>query len=622
MKSEQNSSSTEQSIQPRSALQHENQPSTNDDRRQFHKNEAERQTNEGYPLVRSDWDTVPYIYTNPSIKVVHHDILVLGAGMAGQRAANAAKTTKSSLKVAMLSCAADLAHGGCSWKTHGINAAMNPNDCPESHFEDTMRGGGMISFPELARAVCEGAPEAIREMEELGVKFDKIGDRFDSGTYGGSTVGRSVHAGDQAGNMIMNRLREQGRSLGVEAYNLRLVVTIIIVDKRAIGALCIDLLTGKPEIHLAPKVISALGAGLCTYPIRTIQADKQATGLVSVLDAGGELVDMEMTQFHPTGLRLPDHPGDGEIIEEEVRAQGAQLFNKDGHRFMFDWDERGEIATRDIVARASYHEIMNGRGTPEGGVILSLKGQSAEFLADRFPFMGERVRAHGIDLTTCGQLIISPAAHFLMGGILIDKDGRSLSIKGLYACGEDGAGFHGGNRLGGNGVADALVVGKRAGVAAANDSDASDIHFSTDVTVPLFAGFFNEGREKFDAELKNAMWTSAGPIRHGDHIEGVEAQINQGINLLARQKVHIAAENYTLDHQPAREQYQHLRLAQGILRASSERTNSVGAHYRVDAEDDQRIYNTFVKLEGDHMVSRRAYRDGTMKDALAPSEAA
>lgn len=554
-------------------------------------------------------------------KIYEHDIIVAGAGIAGHRAAFAAKSHNSSFKVAQLSMASDLAHGGCSWKTHGTNAAMNPEDSIENHIADTFRGGGKINDPDLVRALCEGAPAAIRDMEAIGVRFDKEGDLYKTGIYGGVTMPRSIHAGDQAGNMMVNRLREKNREVGVATFNQRVIVSYLIEDGQAYGAVCIDLLTGATEIHLAPKIISALGAGACNYPIATVNVDKTATGLVALLDAGAELSDMEQVQFHPTGLNLPGLPGHGEIIEEEVRSQGAKLLNRDGRRFMFDYDDRGEIATRDIVARSCYIEITSGRGTERGGVFLDMSGQAAEFLVSRFPFMTERVRAHGIDLATCGVLETSPAAHFLMGGIPIDIDGRT-SIKGLYACGEDAGGIHGGNRLGGNGVADALVFGARAGAAAARDNDHFHGKPNLEMPVPFYDGFESKVAEQAEALIKQTMWTCVGPVRSTLGLEQAERALSTGTGILSAREVRVPANRITVDDLAARTFYQKVRLSQAIVRAALERTNSVGAHMRTDAENDNHIYTTRVKLVDDSLTSRRVYSEGTMSGALAPSEAA
>lgn len=561
------------------------------------------------------------VFDSRRLNVFEHDVIVAGAGIAGYRAAFAAKNAKPHLRVAQLNFASDQSHGGCSWKTHGINAAMNPADSIESHFTDTLRGGGMISDPELARVLCQDAPIAIWEMEALGVVFDQNGKHYQTGTYGGVTTARSVHSSDRAGKLITDCLRNAARDIGVTTFHKRVVLNYLVSDGQVFGAICINLESGTHEIHLAPKLISALGAGACTYPITTISADKTATGLIAFLDAGGRLVDMEQVQFHPTGLNMPGMPGHGEIIEEEVRSQGAKLLNKHGDRFMPKYDKLGEMATRDIVARSCYLEVKNGRGSDNGGVFLDLSEISSKFLSDRFPFMSERFQAHGINLAGCKVLETSPSAHFLMGGIPIDVDGRT-EIDGLYACGEDAGGIHGGNRLGGNGVADALVFGARAGFAAAHDDVSVHGRADLEQQTMICSESGPLSIYEIDTRVKRLMWDFVGPARDDAGLLEAKANLKKIWDQLNSQKVSLPACKLTSYHLGPRKIYQKIRLAQSIISASLERTNSVGAHMRTDADHENAIYNTLVSSESGVISSARVYKQGTMHQALSPREVA
>jgi succinate dehydrogenase/fumarate reductase flavoprotein subunit len=556
------------------------------------------------------------------IHEMRYDIVIMGGGFAGLRAAVAAKKTRPTARVGLLTAGPNNGYGCCSHKTHGANAAMNPGDSVAVHASDTLRGGGGIGKPELVATLCEGAPEAIRELEQLGVQFDKIGERYDPGFYGGSTHPRSVHAQDMLGLSGVTRLWEEARRCGVEALHSRQVLSFVIADNVFGGVIVMDTVTGETEYVAAPVGITAMGGGACVYPIATISDDKQATAAACFLEAGGALMDSEMMQFHPTGLARPGRKGHGEIMEEELRAQGAQFFNVHGERFMKYEHEDAERATRDVNARACYREIMEGRGTPNGGVIFDLSMLPPQFLQQRFPYMLERLRTY-VDLTQVTQVETSPAAHFWMGGIEIDIHAQT-SIKGLFACGEDAAGIHGGNRLGGNGVSDALVFGKIAGEAAArSDAGQTGSFDPTKCVVSLLNLPDVAETVRLDALIKKTMWHHVGPIRSGDGLQLARLLLNDVFARVASNVIKVPARDLSLPCAAMRSLYQKLILSRAVNSAAIERTNSVGAHYRTDADGEIDIYNTSVRMSEDGVMhTSRVYRAGTMNDALSPEEAA
>jgi succinate dehydrogenase/fumarate reductase flavoprotein subunit len=544
------------------------------------------------------------------------DVLVVGGGLAGLQAAHSAKASRPDANVTMLVPGAQ-GEGGCSKKTHGVNAAINKGDAPEQHYLDTMRGGGWINNSALVRLLCSDAPSCIRELETWGVPFDKVGDLFDVGLYAGSSQGRSIHWNDQLGRKIVQTLVTRVTSAGIWVLENRWVFQLVIQDGRCHGVLALNVLTDEVEIYLAKATVLATGGGACVYPIATISSDKLATGMMMAYDVGAPLIDMEMVQFHPTGLVLPGSPGHGEIFEEEVRMQGGVLLNKDGEQFMFKYHEKGERATRDIVARGSYMEIRAGRGTVNGGVIFDMSQLDKEKLQKRFPYMVERQRVWGVDLISCDQIEVSPSAHFLMGGLKIDQT-CATPIQGLFAAGEDAGGIDGGNRLGGNGVAGALVFGKIAGNSAVTHASKSalaepDIHAASELGPTPYYQLSEADHLEVDRRIKRILWDYVGPVRTGSGLSKADRLLGQIQGTLNRRNLrHESISGEKIDRRFVRGKVlmNKLQLARIITMSAMTRTNSVGAHYRQDDDQDSTLYNVTARRssDGDLVFSREMAR--------------
>lgn len=574
------------------------------------------------PFMPNVPQSVPNLRSDDGLVEHRFDIVIMGAGQAGLQAARNAKRANPNARVAILTAAPASGFGDCSHKTHGANAAINPEDSIADHIWDTMRGSGMIADPILVDLLCHGAPDAIRDLERLGVPFDKEGDRFVPGFYGGSTHARSIHSADMLGLLSVTRLWEEVRRLGVEAFHSRQVVTLVTDDATFGGCIAIDLETGQPEYFAAPVGVSAMGGGACVYPIRTIVAEKQATLAIALLENGVSIIDAEMVQFHPTGLNRPGLPGHGTILEEELRAQGARFHDRNGVYFMPRYHELAERATRDVNSRACYTEIRAGNGTDSGGVWLDLSKLPKDFLRERFPYMLERCRTY-VDLAGVDRVETSPAAHFWMGGVPIGVDTQT-PIRGLFACGEDAGGIHGGNRLGGNGVSDALVFGAIAGRAAAAHDTISTGRFDPNAArVRLLMLPYGAEADNLERSIQSVMWTHVGPIRDDQGLLQADRALAQLQNRYAANVVALPARYLDAAHASMRGLYQKLQLARAITAAARERTNSVGAHFRTDAISDNRIYNTDVRIDEKGVFhTGRRYRDGTMDLALAPEDAA
>lgn len=546
------------------------------------------------------------------------DVLVLGNGLGGLQAAVTAAESSPNTRVALVTAAPESGYGGCSFKTHGTNAAMNPDDSPERHAQDTMDGGGGINDRELVDILTNQIPLEINRMESRGVHFDKSTDgKYETGYYGGSSTPRSIHKKDMGGRHMVDALATEAQKLGVHAFYERQAVQFLVGDDGCRGVTVINRQNGRVESFGATNTISALGGGNCVYPIATISKDKTAAGIVQAYEAGATITDMEMTQFHPTGFHNPGGPGHGEILEEELRSMGAEFRNASGERYMFRYDERGERATRDKVSRGTYIEIKQGRGTPAGGVTFDFSGIDRNVLQSRFPFMMQRMRSHGVDMATCRTLEISPAAHFLMGGIKIDGQAMT-SIDRLFACGEDAGGIHGGNRLGGNGVADALVFGAIAGRIAASNTHSSKRRMIAPRPVRAVVGLDEATLSVHMERLERTMWTNAGPVRNRAGLLSAEGEIGEISDALRGYIVDLPPSRLNTAAIMGRIAVQKLMLATMIIKSAQARENSVGAHFREDDDGTTTIYNVELRQAQDRSpIVRRVFKEDSKRSAAA-----
>jgi fumarate reductase flavoprotein subunit len=394
------------------------------------------------------------------------DVLILGAGGAGLFAALHAFDANPGLHVTV-AVKGLLGKCGCTRMVQGgYNVALAAGDSVERHFMDTIEGGKWLPNQDLAWALVHGAIERVHELEnELGCFFDRNPDgTLHQKPFAGQTFDRTVHKGDLTGIEIMSRLSEQVWARGIHRLEEHRAIALIPSSggRRIAGVLLIDMRTGGFVLVRAKAVVLATGGGPTMYKYHTPSGDKSCDGLAMALAAGLTLRDMEMVQFHPTGLLAGAHTRmTGTVLEEGLRGSGGHLLNGDGERFMQRYDERGERATRDIVSRAIYAEMRGGRVTPNGGVYLSMGHLGPENVRRQFKGMVERCADCGFDLAG-GRVEVVPTAHYMMGGVEFSAD-CATALDGLFAAGEDTGGVHGANRLGGNGVANSTVFGGVAG---------------------------------------------------------------------------------------------------------------------------------------------------------------
>src|SRR5689334_1381179 len=398
------------------------------------------------------------------------DILILGTGGAGLMAALHAFWRDPSLEVTLVSKGM-LGKSGCTRMVQGgYNVVLNPKDSVQGHFEDTVKGGGFINDQDLAWTLVDDAPRIVRELEnKIGCLFDRAPDgTVHQKAFAGQTFDRTVHVGDLTGIEIMSRLRDQIFAAGIRCleYTRGLELLTSSNGQRVTGAVLLDIQQGTFITVKAKAVVLATGAGPLMYQRAACAQEKAMDGIAMAYRAGARLMDMEMVQFHPTGLVVPGSRLNGALLEEGLRGAGAHLFNGRGERYMEKYDpERKERSTRDRVSRAGFMEIMAGRGTENGGVWIDVSHLGAGFVEDNFEGMRDRCLRIGFDLAR-ERVEVAPTAHFNMGGIRINRDGFT-NLEGLFAAGEDASGVHGANRLGGNGVAESTVYGARVGDAVA-----------------------------------------------------------------------------------------------------------------------------------------------------------
>src|SRR6184192_4128866 len=459
------------------------------------------------------------------------DILILGSGGAGLFAALHALKANPDLDVTIASKGL-LGKCGCTRMVQGgYNVALNPGDSVERHFMDTIEGGKWLPHQELAWLLVEQAVERVRELEnEIGCFFDRNPDGTLHGkAFAGQSFDRTVHKGDLTGIEIINRLMEQVWARPIRRLEEHRAVALIPArDGMLAGVLMIDIRTGTFRFVAAQAVLLATGGGPTMYRYHTPSGDKSMDGLAMALRAGLALRDMEMVQFHPTGLLAGPHTRmTGTVLEEGLRGAGGFLLGGNKERFMPAYDPKAERATRDVVSRAMFSEIRKGNTTPHGGLYISMGHLGADRVRHEFKGMVERCADCGFDLAG-GLVEVVPTAHYMMGGVEFAADCRT-ELPGLFVAGEDSGGVHGANRLGGNGVANSTVFGAVAGDSMAawlrregalREPDRAAIESAVAACETPFRNRpANSNLEPLREKLFETMWERVGILRDGAGLE-------------------------------------------------------------------------------------------------------
>ena len=540
------------------------------------------------------------------------NVLVIGSGGAGLRAAIEAKLLGMEVTVLGKRQSTDvhtvLAAGG-------INAAfgnVDKEDSWEQHFADTFIEGYGLSEPEVVELMAKESPTLVTEIDEWGANFAKLPNgKIDQRFFGAHTYRRTCYSGDYTGRSILFALLNKVKSLNIPILDSQYVSDLLVEDNVCFGAMAFDIQSGERTVFLADSVIIAAGGHTRLWRKSSSRRNENTgDGFHLALKAGCRLSDMEMVQFHPTGMVIPEEMA-GTLVTEAVRGEGGKLLNNEGKRFMENYDsERMELSTRDRVAMANYTEIVEGRGSPNGGVYLDISHKGKDFIIEKLPRMYRQfLDTLMIDISK-SPMEVSPTAHYSMGGIVVTPEEHSTGVEGLYAAGEVTAGLHGANRLGGNSLAEILIFGKRAGAAASERSKNIDIHKRSKKVIENahenLNSFIKNGSEvarPLQRSLRNIMWVYGGVVKN-------EEKLKKGLQEIENLK----EASKDLDVRPDSEGYQDLMLAfdlqaslvssESTLISAISRKESRGAHQRDDYKEinDDFNVNMRVKFDSDENI--------------------
>ncbi len=542
------------------------------------------------------------------------DILIIGSGGAGLFAALHAQKVAPELEVS-LAVKGLIGKCGCTRMVQGgYNVALNPADSVERHFMDTIVGGKWLPDQDLAWRLVTTAIERVRELEnELGCFFDRNPDgTLHQKAFAGQSFDRTAHKGDLTGIEIISRLMEQVMRRPLRRFEECRAISLIRTPAgdAISGVLFIDMRTGGFFFVRAKAVLLATGGGPTMYLYHTPSGEKTCDGMAMALDIGLELRDMEMVQFHPTGLLAgTDTRMTGTVLEEGLRGAGGYLLNGAGERFMSKYDPAGERATRDVVSRAIYAEMRSGNTTPNGGVYIEMKHLGPEEVRRRFKGMVERCADCGFDLAG-DRVEVVPTAHYMMGGIVFEGDCKS-AIDGLFIAGEDAGGVHGANRLGGNGVANSTVYGGIAGDAMSayvksgegvlRDPDNAAIDEAIARAVAPFGkkpGNINAVRER----LYNLMWDDVGIIRDKEGLARATIELDDIAAEIAETGIEDTDRAFNLTWHDRLNLQSLVEISSAIAFAATAREDSRGAHFRADFPEtgdlDKTEYTVVTRKDG------------------------
>jgi len=559
---------------------------------------------------------------------IRTDVLILGAGGAGLFAALHAKRADPALDVT-IAVKGLLGKCGCTRMVQGgYNVALAEGDSVERHFMDTIEGGKWLPDQDLAWTLVTGAVERIHELEnELGCFFDRNPDgTIHQKAFAGQTFDRTVHKGDLTGIEIVNRLAEQVWSRGIRRLEEHRALEFVrAADGALAGVLLVDVRTGEYRFVQAKAVLLATGGGPTMYRFHTPSGDKSCDGLAMALRLGLPLRDMEMVQFHPTGLLAGAHTRmTGTVLEEGLRGAGGYLLDGAGERFMARYDERAERATRDIVSRAIFAEMKGGRTSPNGGVYLAMGHLGADNVRRQFKGMVDRCADCGFDLAG-GRVEVVPTAHYMMGGVEFAPD-CTTEVVGLFVAGEDSGGVHGANRLGGNGVANSTVFGGIAGDTIARWLR-GDGEWREPIPAELAAAVAraeaplracntalpHRALEELREALYATMWDDAGIVRNAPGLARAADTLARIADELQRFALEgdARARGFNLAWHDVLNLANLTAVSQVIVRAAQARENSRGAHFRCDFE-------TPGDLATSTYTQARATSDGGIDVAAKP----
>ena len=521
------------------------------------------------------------------IKTISTDVLIIGSGGAGSRAA--IEVDNAGLKAIIVSKGLSFRSGCTGMAEGGYNAVfktVDKEDSIEAHFNDTLKGGSYLNNEKLVEILVNESPKRLIDLENYGALFDRQeSGEIDQRPFGGQSFRRTCYQGDRTGAELLNALKEEIIKRNIECIEEVMITSLITKDDAVIGATGLNLKDSSLIYFKSKSVILASGGAGQLFPVTSNTMQKNGDGFAIAYRAGADLIDMEQIQFHPTGMVTPKSKR-GILVTEAVRAEGGKLLNINGERFMSKYaPEKMELATRDVVARSIYQEIHEKRGTEEGGVYLDISHLDDDYIDEKLETMVMQFENVGIDIKH-EPIEVAPTAHHFMGGLKINTD-ASTSLKNLFGAGEVCGGVHGANRLGGNALADTQVFGKIAGVSASKIAKKTDVQTNEKQVKEESERIENIIKKgtikplKLKKKIKQLMWKKVAIIREEKTLNEALKELQEMQNDLKDLDVSEKSQ-YNTELVTALEVINMVEICILIVKSAILRRESRGAHYRSD----------------------------------------
>ena len=521
------------------------------------------------------------------IKTISSDVLIIGSGGAGSRAA--IEVDDAGLKPLIVSKGLSFRSGCTGMAEGGYNAVfktVDKDDSIEAHMHDTLKGGSYLNDEKLVEILVNESPKRLIDLENYGALFDRQeSGEIDQRPFGGQSFRRTCYQGDRTGAELLNALKEEIIRRDIECIEEVMITSLVCEGTQVIGACGFDLKDSSLIYFQAKSTILASGGAGQLYPVTSNTFQKNGDGYAIAFRAGANLIDMEQIQFHPTGMVKPKTKR-GILVTEAVRAEGGILLNKDGERFMSKYaPEKMELATRDVVARSIYQEIIEGKGTDDGGVYLDISHLDDDYIDEKLETMVLQFENVGVDIKH-EPIEVAPTAHHFMGGLKINTD-ASTSLENLFGAGEVCGGVHGANRLGGNALADTQVFGKIAGESASKAAKQTDLKTNEEMVeneASRIEGIIKKGTIKpqnFKNRIKNLMWEKVAIVRE-------EKTLNEALGELLEMQKELDSldvsekKQYNTELVTALEVINMVEICILTVKSAILRRESRGAHFRSD----------------------------------------
>lgn len=521
------------------------------------------------------------------IKTISTDVLIIGSGGAGSRAA--IEVDDAGLKATIVSKGLSFRSGCTGMAEGGYNAVfktVDKDDSIDAHIHDTLKGGSYLNDKKLVEILVNESPKRLIDLENYGALFDRQeSGQIDQRPFGGQSYRRTCYQGDRTGAELLNALKEEIIKRDIECIEEVMITSLVTDGNQVIGATGLNLKDSSLIYFKAKSVILASGGAGQLYPVTSNTFQKNGDGYAISYRAGADLIDMEQVQFHPTGMVAPESKK-GVLVTEAVRAEGGKLINSEGERFMSRYaPEKMELATRDVVARSIYQEIIEGRGTENGGVYLDISHLDDDYIDEKLETMVLQFENVGVDIKH-GPIEVAPTAHHFMGGLKINTD-ASTSLDNLFGAGEVCGGVHGANRLGGNALADTQVFGKIAGESAAKAAKSTEIKTNDDMVnaeASRIEGLIKKGSikpQEFKNNIKKLMWEKVAIVRE-------EKTLNEALKELQEMQKDLVnldvkdTKQYNTDLVTAIEVINMVEICILTVKSAILRRESRGAHFRSD----------------------------------------